>query len=330
MAYGIENQRSIRFGQESSAGTAVAATAIWRGPGAQIESGKVVERPSENVGLNVVTERSYIPYEEASIDIPETVATYEQICYPLEGGVKQILTGSADGAAAKVYDYALDETAANTIKTFTIEAGDNNAVSEMNYSVCREITLTWAAKAGLMVAQKWFGAKRTAGVAFTALTLPTVEEILVPTITITDGGTAIGTTAFDGTLVGYQLTYNTGWQPVATGSGNIQFSGIKYVGASATLRMSFEHDANASTEYGKYAAQTTRLVRIKHEGSALTGSTYSKKTFMIDFAGRYTAFPPFEATDGDDILNVELQAGYNTAADLFCRFLVVNALAAVV
>ena len=104
----------------------------------------------------------------------------------------------------------------------------------------------------------------------------------------------------------------------------------RIMGASAVLRMSFEHDANAAAEYAKFVAQTTRLVRIKHEGSALTGSTYSKKPFMIDFAGRYTAFPPFEAQDGDDIVNVELQAGYNTTADLFCRFLLVNALAAVV
>lgn len=329
MAYGIEAQRSIRFGQEVTPGTAVAATAIMRVPGAQIDAGKTINRPSENIGLNVPPLRSYIPFEQAMLDIPEIEATYEQIMYMFEAGVKLILTGAADGAAAKVYDYLLDETAPTTIKTFTIEAGDNNAVSEMAYGICQEFTLTWAARGGLTMASKWIGAKRVTGVSFTALTPPAVEEILSPTITITDGGTAIGTTVFNGTLVGYQLTYTTGWQPVVTGNGNTYFGAIKYVGAKATLQMSFEHDANASVEYGKYAAQTTRLVRLKHEGTALTGSTYSKKTFMIDLAGRYTEFPPFEAQDGDNIVNVTMEIGYDATADLFARFLVVNALAAV-
>jgi hypothetical protein len=330
MAYGTEAQRLIQFGQEVTAGTAVTTTAVLRVPVSQIESGKVINRPKENVGLLLTPLRSVKVYEQASLDIPEIEATFEQVQYMFEAGVKAILTGAADGAAAKVYDYLLDKATANTIKTFTVKSGDNNAVSAMPYAVCQEFTLTWAAKGGLMMSSKWFGAKRTTGASFATIALPVVEEILGPIVTITDGGTAIGTTAFDDTLVGYQLTYVTGWQPVvAAKSGTIYFTGIKNVGPTATLRMSFEHDANASTEYGKYDTQTTRLVRFLHKGSALSGSVYSNKTFQIDLAGRYTAFPPFEAQDGDNIVNVEMECGYDATADLMARFLVVNANATV-
>lgn len=335
MAYGVTTKRQIQFGQElygtsgsaGAAGTAVAATAIWRGPGAQIDSGRAINRPSENVGLLIDTDRSYTPSMLAMLDIPETEATYEQICYPLEGGIKRIITGVADGAAAKVYDYT--SGSANTVEPFTIEAGDNNAVSDMEYAVCTEFELTWSARDALRISSKWVGRQRTTGTAFAALTLPTVEEILAPTITITDGGTAIGTTAFSGTLIGYNLKLLTGIVPLFTATGQIYFDTIKYTKPTCTLGMTFEHDSNASTEYGKFVARTTRLVRILHLGSALSGSAYLFKRFMIDFSGLYTTFPPYDDKDGDNTVTVELQAGYNTTANLFARFLLVNALAAV-
>jgi hypothetical protein len=268
----------------------------------------------------------------AALDIPQTEATYEQVCYPLEAGVLKIKDGVADGggASGRIYDYKVDETGGNTVLPFTIEAGDNNDASDMEYGVCTEFTLTWAAKQALMITSKWIGRQRTVGQAFASLTLPTIEEILAPTISITDGGTAIGTTPLAGTLIGYELVFTTGIVPLFTGDGATYFQTIKYTKPTCTLRLTYEHDANASTEYGKFIAQTTRLVRIKHEGTATTaGGTYTKKTFMIDFSGRYTSFPPYADQDGDNIITCELQAGYNVAADLFARFLLVNTLAEV-
>lgn len=335
MAYGITNMRRIQFGQENPAapGTPVVATARWRGPGAQIDSGKVVVRPPENVGLLFDTDRAYIPSQLATLDIPETEATFEQILYMLNGGVKGIVTGVADGTGSgKIYDFTWDEAGTNVIQPFTIEAGDNNAAAEMEYAVCTEFTLTWAAREGLKVASKWAGRQRTATTFTSIAALPTVEEILTPTIAIDTVAGTIGGTVITGTLLGYELTVQTGVQPLFTGEGQTYFGTVKYVKPSGVLRLTYEHDANASAEYAAFIAKTPRCVRILHLGTALSqgSGAYAAKRFMVDMCGVYTSFPPFEDQDGDNIITCELGAAYNATEDLFMRFLDVCALAAVV
>lgn len=335
MAYGTVPQRKIQIGQESSAGGAVAATKIWRGPGVQIDPGLVVVRPSENVGLLVDTDRSYVPSKLATLDFPETEATYENVLYPLNAGVKAVLTGVADGSGTgKIYDFPVSEVGGvNAVKTFTLEAGDNNSVSEIEYAFCSEFTLTWAAKEALKLSSKWVGRQRTVS-AFTSLTFATAalaeEEILAPKIFVDDS--TIGSGQIQGSLIGYQATYTTGIIPLFTADGSPMFYGIKYTKPTLNLKMTYEHDANATTEYAKFVAQTTRRIRIQHQGSALTigNGAYAVKTFLLDLAGRYTSFPPYGEQDGDNVITCEVQAGYISASvALFARFCVVNLLAAV-
>lgn len=333
MAYGTVTQRRIQLGSESTAGTAVAATARWRGPASQIDAGLDVRKPEENVGLLVDTERNYIPSVLAMLDFPECEATYEQLPYLFEAAIKKIGTGAADGTGTgKIYSYGYDETAGQTLQFYTIEAGDNNQAHEMEYSFPTEISLKWAARDGLRVSSKWSGRQRTATTFTGSLALPTVEEILAPKIYVDDAGGTIGTTQLTGTLVGYELKIATGLVPVFTGEGLTTFTAVKQTKPAITLRMTYEHDANATAEYAKLTAKTTRLVRILHEGSALTQGTgaYAKKTCRFDIAGRYFSFSPYEDQDGDNQITVELQAGYNTAADLFFAATIVNTLTALV
>jgi hypothetical protein len=335
MAYGTVPQRKIQIGQEGTAGQPVAATKIWRGPAVQIDAGLSVIRPSENVGLLVDTDRSYIPSKLATLDFPETEATFENVLYPLNAGVKSVLTGVADGTTGtgKIYDFPVSETGGNAVKTFTLEAGDNNSVSEMEYSFCSEFTLTWAAKETLKISSKWLGRQRTVS-AFTSLTFATAaaaeEEILAPKIFVDDS--TIGGGQIQGSLIGYQVTYTTGIIPLFTADGTPMFYGIKYTKPTLNLKMTYEHDANATAEYAKFVAQTTRRIRIQHQGSALTigNGAYAYKTLLLDLAGRYTSFPPYGDSDGDNVITCEVQAGYVSAAvALYARFCAVNLLVAV-
>jgi hypothetical protein len=156
--------------------------------------------------------------------------------------------------------------------------------------------------------------------------LPTVEEILVPSIYV--HATTIGDGQILGSLIGYELTYQTGIVPLATGDGNTYFYTAVKKKPSFTLRLTYEHDANATAEYAAFVAGTNRLVRIKHLGTALTGGgAWAAKTLQMDFSAKYTNFPPFDAQDGDDVISCELKGGYNATADLFASFTVVNLLA---
>ena len=332
MTYGIVSARKIQLGlEDSSAGSNTAATAIWRGPGAQIDDGLTIVSPNENVGLYTDTDRTYIPFKMATLDFPETAATYEQMLYLLSAGVKNVTTGTSDGTGTgEIFSYPVSSSAPNTTSTYTIEAGDNIVAAYMAYSFPLSFELTWAPKQALMVSSKWVGRQKVAQ-AFTALTLTNfpVEEILAPTIYI--DSTSVGDTQLAGTLIGYKLTYNTGLFPLATGDGELYFHTVVMKKPSCVLSLTYEHDTALATEYAAYVAQTTRLVRIKHIGSALTvgSGLYANKTFKIDLAGRYTAFPPFTDQDGDNIVTAEITAGWNAAASLFVTFTDVCTLASV-
>lgn len=331
MAYGIENMRRIQLGLEVSsvAGGAVAATARWRGPGAQIDSGKVFSHPVEHVGLLVDTDRAYMPFQMATLDFPETPATYEQLPYILAAGVKYVVTGATDTGVSStglIYAYPVDETGGDTTATYTLEAGDNNAAAEMEYSFPTEFTLTWAAKEALMLTSKWVGRQRSNATFTVIAALPTVEEILAPSIYV--HATTIGSGQILGTLIGYELNYQTGIVPLPTADGNTYFYTAVKKKPTFTLRLTYEHDANATAEYAAFVAGTNRLVRIKHLGSAVAaGGVWATKALQMDFSAKYTNFPPFDAQDGDNVITCELVGGYNATADLFASFTVVNLLA---
>jgi hypothetical protein len=285
-------------------------------------------RPKENVAYLVPTNRSYIPFKMAALDFPETEATYERLPYMFVAGVNRVISGSAVSSSASgyEYDYVVSPTGGNTLGVYTIEAGDNNAVHEMEYSFPTQISMKWAAKDALKVSSKWNGRQRTA-TTFTSINLVTVEEILVPKIYIHD--TTLGSGQIQGTLIGYELTYDTGIFPLATGDGELFYHTLIQKEPALTLRLTYEHDANATAEYLKAEAQTDRMVRILHEGSSIgAGGTFSKKTYRFDMCGKYTAFPPYGETDGDNTITAELKAGYN--GTLFAEFLVVNLLSALV
>ena len=73
---GIRKLRSVRFGREATAGTAVATTTRWRGTGV-LEDTRVKVTPEEDVSILSGTDRQYEPALGGTI-APEGEATFEQ------------------------------------------------------------------------------------------------------------------------------------------------------------------------------------------------------------------------------------------------------------
>jgi hypothetical protein len=127
---GIKALRKIQLGREATAGTAVAATTVYRGLGT-IEDQRKLVFPNEDVGLVVATDRAYTAQYLAALSMESTEATFEQLPHILEAGIKSIGTGVADGVGTgKIYDYVLPEASKNTIKSYTIEGGDDRKKME--------------------------------------------------------------------------------------------------------------------------------------------------------------------------------------------------------
>lgn len=330
---GIRRLRKLQLGLETTAGTAVAATTIWRGMGT-IEDQREVVFPEEDIGYLSGVDRQYQPKLLGALTMDEVPATYEQLPYILAAGVENIVTGVADGSGSgKIYQYDFPTTAANTVKTYTIEGGDNQEAEEMEYAFVESFTLTGAPTEAVMMGAEWKGRQVTVSAFTTTATLPTVEEVLFgkSLLYLGTSGATLGTAGnlISNTLLGFELEATTGLAPVFSGDGQLYFSFTKNIGPEVTLNITFEHNASAAAEKVIWRAGTARKLQLKVTGSTLTtaGTAYSVKTLLVNLAGKWEKFDKIDEQDGNDIVTGTFRARYNSTATLFAQLIVVNELA---
>jgi len=326
----VKALRRLQLGRETTAGTPVAATTIWRGTGV-IEDQRETVFVAEDIGYLSGVDRSYQPKLLGALALESVPATFEQLPHLLEMGVKAVGTGAADGAGSdKIYAYPLPTTAANTLKTYTIEGGDDQEAEEMEYCFAPDLTLEGKAGEAVMMSATIQG-RQVIVSAFTALALTTVEEILFSKgklyIDLVSG--TLGTTQKSNTLLDMSLKLATGWIPVWTADGQLYFTFVKSTPPEVVLSLTFEHDGTAAAEKVNWRAQTPRLIQLKFEGAAVqtAGTTYSKKTLIVNLAGKWEKFDALGEQDGNDIIKATFRARYNATAAKYAELIVVNELA---
>jgi hypothetical protein len=329
---GIKALRKLQFGREGTAGTAVAATTIWRGMGT-IHNKPTVTQAEEDVGILLKPHRTYIPKHEASISLDSVPATYQQLLHILEAGVASV-TPAADGAGdGFIYTYPFPTTTVPTIKTYTIEGGDNQQAEEMEYAFVQSFSISGNNGEGLMMSAEWLGRQVTKTTFTGALTLPSVEEVLFQRMKlyIDDVGDGFGTTQVSNTLLNMTFDYTTGLIPKYTADGNLYFSFVQQTAPTATLNVTFEHNTDAVAEKDAFLANTPRAIRLIAEGSAFgTGGTeYDNHTLILDMVGVYTEFSALGEVDGNDIYDATLTLGYDGTLASAGEIVVVNELSAV-
>lgn len=333
MTAGTKALRKIQLGREATAGTAVAATAIWRGMGT-IEDTLQQNYVNEDVGVLAPPTRTNISFLGGKLELEEVEATFEQICHIFEAGIKLVGTGVADGTGSgKIYNYPMHTTTRNAIKTYSIEGGDDQGAERMEYSFVESFKITGKARESVKMSAVWVG-RQVQSNAFTALsTLTSVEDMIfaksklyLDPVTGTHGATQKSET-----LMELSLEITTGWQIVPVGDGNLYFATIKPVKPKGIATVTFEHDATSIAEKAFWRAQTPRLLRWIITGNAFTtaGTTYPNKTFIVDLAGTWSKFDKIGEADGNDIVSGKFNMGYDATVAMAARFLVVNALATV-
>lgn len=329
---GVQLLQKIQIGRESTAGTSVAATAIWRGIGV-LEDQRETVFVEENVGILSGVDRTHVPKLLAAITMEAVPATFEQLLHILEAGVKTVGTGAADSTGSgKIYTYDLPTTAQNSITTYTIEGGDNQQEEEAEYCFVEKFTLEGKAGEALMMSADWKGRQVVPSTFTGSLALPIVEDILFSKGKLyidAVSGTA-GTTQISNSLLEMSLETNTGWIPVFTADGQLYFSFAKSVAPEVLLNVTFEHDTNAVAEKAAWRAQTPRLLQLTFTGNALTtAGNYTTKTLKIILAGKWEKFDPLGEQDGNDIVQGTFRARYDPTAAKFAQFLLVNELTTV-
>lgn len=328
---GIRGLRKLQLGQESTAGTAVAATTIWRGMGTLKDDREIIF-PEEDVAYISGIDRSLTPKLQASLSMDEIVCNFEQVPYLLEAGI-QTATPTTEGSGY-LYTYTLPTTAKKTIKTYTIEGGDDQEAERMEYSFVQSLSIGGEAGGPLNMSAEWVG-RQAAVNAFTgALSVPAVEDIpfSVGSLYIDDVSGTHGSTQVSSTIISASLNLTTGWVPRFTLSGQKYFSSHEFnAGAlEAMLELTFLHNSSAASEKVNWRAETARKIRLEWLGTALTtaGSTFSNKALQMDLVGKWQSFDKLDENEGNDVIAGQFRCRYNATAASFGILRVVNNLSA--
>ncbi len=322
---GIKALRKLQMGKETTPGTKVDATTVWIGNGLIADNSEHVFG-TEDIGILSGSDREYITYTEAGLSLQETEATFEQLPYLFEMGIKSA-TPTTDSAGAYTYTYTMPYSAANLVPssdlaTYTFEGGDNAGEEEFGYGYARSIQLSGAGGQALMMSAEIVGRKVEPGTFTSDVAIPEVEEILfsMGKLYIDDVKAFPATTQISNQLLGMSLSINTGWLPVYTADGSIDFSFLKQVTPEVTLQLTFEHDTSAIAEKAKWRAGTARVMRLYFTNSD------ASKSLAIDIAGKWESFDVLGEQDGNDIVVGTFRGRYNATVGNIFQVAIVNAL----
>ena len=326
--YGTAPYNAVQIGRETTAGTAVAATTIWRGPFGAPEDTRIRKIKEEDIGLLVSEELNYDTRLGATLAMPSCELTFEQVTHILEAGIK---TATPSGAGPYTRSYALPVDTARTIKTYTLEAGNALVAAdqmEIPYGFVSEFELSGKVDEAWMMAATWTGQRWVTAAMTSALSVPSVEVALFGNTRfyVNDSGGSIGTTQVSAKLLECTVKAATGIQFVPMGNGSLYPTAHKFVRPEITFTMSYELEQDGATSFvaserAKWQARAGRLIRLDVPGSS------ASRNFRLDMFAIYDKFGAYENSDGNVSVKVEGHAGYSSTDALFFTPTVINSIA---
>jgi len=330
---GRRSLRKVQLGREGTAGTEVNATVIWRGLGTLLDNRKI-DKVNEDVGIIGGTTRTNTPMKGGSINLTQTPATFEQLLHVLEASVKTA-TPSQDGAGTDyIYTYAVGTTSGNTIKTYTIEGGDDTGEEQMLYCFVKDWTLSGNGRNGYQLSVNWQGRDVAPGTFTSLSTLGAVSPMNfgMTKVYIDAIGGTIGTTLKSNTVRSINLKFASGIEAKDTADGRLDFSFTQGTDYVITGQMEFEHDAVALAQKIAWRAETAQLMQVKIEGNvafATPGTTYTYPTLLINLPFKWSNFEKIGEANGNDIVQGSFFSAYDPTAAVAASFVDVVELATV-
>lgn len=331
---GIVGFAQCELGKETTLGTAVASTARIRGK-ARIKDESEPVYVKEEVGIIGGVGRSYTPKEHAAIEFDESEASFEQLPYFFNMGIKGSL-GVADGAGTGfVYTYPFPALSVTTPFSYTARIGDNQQAEIVTGIFVEEITISGAAEEAWMrsaTGRGWITSTPTT--AFTgSIAVPTVEDIIFgkTKLFIDAIGGTMGATQILTSFLSFSLSIKNIYKAQWTGDGTHKnFTFIKMVSdPEIVLEFTLEHDATAVAERAIRRARTERKIRVQGLGSTLvTPGAHTTKKVNIDLIGSYDAPEELDDEDSNMVVKFTFRDHYSSTAAARGSIVVVNSLSA--
>jgi hypothetical protein len=321
--------RNVQFGGETTAGTAVAATARRVGEWTYTED---IPREFEEFPRGVrapVTGGGY-DISGGSMLVGNGNLTWEEILYPLNGGILLDAAGVDQGTGGP-YLYTFDPVLTDPadIKTYTaefvVEDGSTLHVQrESAYAFCTGFTVTLAANQIATITENWT-ARRSQTSTVTASQTVITGRTPVPSnlfkLFIDDTWANLGTTQKTQFIRAATLTVDTGLTPDFTldGRADLDLTGINSGTLNATLDITVEANAAMATELGHYRGTgghgTVRFYRLSANNG---GATTAEREIVFDMAMKHLSPPSYSQDNGIEIVTMRLGLEYDaTGAKAF-------------
>lgn len=335
MAQGRKRLQKIQLGKETSAGTAVAATTVWRGQGAMLDDQRVVEEVEEMIGIIEGADRTNVTKLLGGLEFSQTPLCFEQFPYMLTMSMGGPVAGSADGVGTdKIYTTNVPTTAAPTLVPYTIRAGDDFEVEIMEYALLSKFEVAFKAGETVKMSGTALGRQVQASTFTGSLAIPSIEDVLSSKgkVYLDDVSGTYGTTQVANAIIAGKVTVEIKYAINFTLDGNLYYSYLTYAGHRITGELTYVHDSAVSGSGGAkqfFRNQTAKLLELKFEGNtvATPGTTYSKKTVIIDLPIKFGKAGVLADQDGGDIVTMSFRSRYNTTKGDAGKFIVVNELA---
>jgi hypothetical protein len=257
-------------------------------------------------------------------------------------GIYRVATAAA--SAITVTEPLTDDAAGATVtieiltQTYTVEGGNNVRVERSTYSFPTSFELSGRGGANadaIMISSSWTTRQWTKlATGFTSgISLPDIDELLFSAskLYIDDVDGSIGTTEKNDTLAGFTYRATTGLAHQFAGNGDLYFSKAHRKGrVMLSLAITMYQNDTALAEYDAWREQKPRLLQIRIDGPTLetAGTSYSKKSLILNMPGMWTSFSEPGDIEGAETLEGQFRPAYDPTADIGPSIIVVNELSA--
>jgi hypothetical protein len=309
----------------------IAATTVWRGVFGGFDDTRERQTTQEDVGTMASAERTADTKIMATVPMPQTTLTFEQILHVLEASMGQV-TPTGSGPYTYAYSVALGATPP-TIRPYTLRVGNVLAPADIKIIPgcwVQEWTMSGEAGGFWTIEATWQGQRGINGSFTPAIALPAVQDAIFSNtnLYIDASGGAIGTTQISGVLIGATIKYSSGIEWVPPGDGTLYPTRIK-IGrprVTYTLKLELEETGGVNRVAQQRAAfenNTLQLIRLQCAGT-------SGRTIRWDIAARHDSIGAYEKNgETNTVVTIEGHADYSAADTLMFGVTVINSLAAV-
>jgi len=326
MTTGLQAFRRIQVGDETTPGTAVAATEVLLGRLTTWEEELTIVRPDED--------RNNLSRNMADDLIAAKIArlvwggdlNHRHVVYPLgmaiRGNITPTQPDSTNEPSAYLWTYAPGLTTANTpdiangIDTHTFEFGDNLQAYETEFCFATRLEISGRPGEAVQFVCDITGRQRTDTTFTGALTAQTVQRFAFnkAKFYVDTSWAGLGGTQKSGLLKAFTWSLETQFSASFGADGNLYFYQVdKEAKKAVELRLTYARNSDADSERTKFEGRSTTYLRVELLGNTELDSGQDNVPYVyLDGAYRYFEWPTPGEEDGLSTVEVVAESVYDT------------------